>query len=407
MKQLEVGIKRFVRGAGGLSMWNWDQGRLDYFQFDELRKIAKFAMSNDLKSVDVDDMAKAIGLPFLPKKAGYKPWRNYSRTFKLMMLATSAGASSKPTRLAELLSEDGKVTTDEFFHFLAQATTDPSPALSGWDHTASHRYPLLFTLKFILARANEGLMTTPLSTIVAAYGNSGFVGDEDQTAYLGIIKKSYPALSGHRQAKESIRVLSQISYLSTDRTSVTVSLDEDDAVDLFEQLSPVAGTRLADGDEEIQRITALYPSAIADLDLEYAHTVVSDTEEAGFTEGGRVEKTHLKIERNAKLRQAFFAANPSPVCDLCGTDTLKSYPWATRILDIHHVLPLCSGARTNMQGTILGDLVAICPTCHRAVHRYYDMWLKKNKKKDFTDADEARAVYEQAKEAYREACKGP
>ena len=64
-------------------MWSWDQGRLDYFQFDEIRKIAKFAVSHDLKAVSVDEIGDAVGLPFLPKKDGYKPWRNYSRTFKL------------------------------------------------------------------------------------------------------------------------------------------------------------------------------------------------------------------------------------------------------------------------------------------------------------------------------------
>ncbi|TPK60562.1 HNH endonuclease [Mesorhizobium sp. B2-4-19] len=381
-------------------MWNWDQGRLDYFQFDELRKIAKFAVKHDLKAVDVDDMSKATGLPFLPNKPGYKPWRNYSRTFKLMMLATSSGTSSKPTPLAKLLAEDGKITTDEFFHFLAEATTDPSPALSGWDNTVAPRYPLLFALKYVLTRANEGLLTTDISAIVAAYAASGFVGDEDQTAYLGIARKAYAPIQGQRQANESIRVLSQISYLSTNRTSVTVSLDEKDSLELFEQLSPVGGTRLADGDAEIQRITALYGNAIADLVFEYPNTVLSDTEEAGFVEGGRVQKTHLTIERNAKIRQAFFVANPSPVCDFCGTNTEESYPWATRILDIHHLLPLCSGARTNAKGTILDDLVANCPTCHRAVHRYYDMWMKKNKKKDFEDAGQARAVYGEAKKAY-------
>tara|TARA_Y100000780_G_C13426763_1_gene317938 strand:+ start:139 stop:300 length:162 start_codon:yes stop_codon:yes gene_type:complete len=46
---------------------------------------------------------------------------------------------------------------------------------------------------------------------------------------------------------------------------------------------------------------------------------------------------------------------------------------------------------------MLNDLVAVCPTCHRAVHRYYDCWLKEQGKKDFLDAEQARAVYEKAK----------
>lgn len=381
-------------------MWNWDQGRLDYFQFDELRKIAKFAMHHDLKAVDVDDMAQATGLLYLPKKSGYKPWRNYSRTFKLMMLATADGTSSKATRLAELLAEDGKVTTEDFFHFLAQATTDPSPALSGWDHTATHRYPLLFALKFLLTRANEGLLETTISDIIAAYAGSKFIGDEDQTAFLGIIRKSYAKVLGQRQASESIRVLAQIPYLSVTRTTVAVSLDEQDALNLFLQLSPVGGEHLQDGDAEVRRVTALYGATMSELDFDFPNTVLSDTEEAGFAEGGRAKKTHLRIERNVKLRQAFFAAYPSPICDFCGRDTQKAFPWTKRVLDIHHLLPLCSGARTSGSGTILDDLVANCPTCHRAVHRYYDTWMTKVKVRDFEDATQARAVYEEAKKAY-------
>lgn len=379
-------------------MWKWDQGRLDYFQFDELRKIAKFAMKHDLKAVSVKDIASVVGLPFLPNAPGYRPWRNYSRVFKLSMIAIGQGLASKPTQLAALLADDGKVLSDEYFHFLAQAFTDPSPALIGWDPNAAHRYPLLFALKFLLARASIGIQVTTLGQIVAAYAGSKFVGHEDQTAFLGIAKKGMPKVVGNvRQANESLRVLAQISYLSSDHSSIMVSLAKEDASAIFDQLDPVTGKRLLSGDAEIQRITALYPSAVAGLDLDYNQTVVSDTEEAGFVEGGRVEKTHLKIERNAQIRRAFFAAKPSPMCDFCGRDTNKSYPWSDRILDIHHLLPLCSGARTSTNGTVLKDLVANCPTCHRAVHRYYGQWLKKNGKKDFEDAGQALSVYEEAK----------
>lgn len=50
---------------------------------------------------------------------------------------------------------------------------------------------------------------------------------------------------------------------------------------------------------------------------------------------------------------------------------------------------------------MLDDLVAVCPTCHRGIHRYYDRWLKDNGKKDFLDAEEARSVYEEAKKEYK------
>lgn len=60
-----------------------------------------------------------------------------------------------------------------------------------------------------------------------------------------------------------------------------------------------------------------------------------------------------------------------------------------------------SGARTSLEGTVLEDLVANCPTCHRAVHRYYDRWLRDNHRQDFADAPEAREVYFQARQTYR------
>jgi len=122
--------------------------------------------------------------------------------------------------------------------------------------------------------------------------------------------------------------------------------------------------------------------------------------EAGFSEGTRVERTHLVLERNAGVRNAFFAQNPTAECDFCGRDTQAEYPWVDRVLDIHHVLPLCSGTRSTRKGTDLTDLVAVCPTCHRAVHRYYAKWLKGEDRKDFVDANEAKEVYGAAK-SYR------
>ena len=103
------------------------------------------------------------------------------------------------------------------------------------------------------------------------------------------------------------------------------------------------------------------------------------------------------LERNGAVRQAFFAANPTATCDFCGRNTAAEYPWAGRVLDIHHVLPLCSGTRSDKSGTVLTDLVAICPTCHRAAHRFYATWLKGKGRKDFADVKEAHLVYVSAK----------
>ena len=80
----------------------------------------------------------------------------------------------------------------------------------------------------------------------------------------------------------------------------------------------------------------------------------------------------------------------------------------TGVLDLHHALPLSSGTRVASQnGTLLDDLIAICPTCHRAVHRYYDKHLRKANRQDFTDRAEATKVYEDAKARIRAIHNGP
>ncbi|WP_457649655.1 HNH endonuclease [Profundibacter sp.] len=388
-------------------MWNWDQGRLDYFQFDNLKKIARFALTNDLRLTDRETLVTATGLPFLPDSDRYPPWRNYSRVFGLSLICAKHGIGSRPTKVAQALAADGATTTDEYFHFLCEASTDPSPVLKGWDRTAQRRYPLLFSLKFLLARSALGFDTTSISEIVASYGVSNFIGDEDQASFVTLVRKGHDIDNIDRQAAESIQVIAQISYLSLDRRNVTVSLSSDDARNIFQQLAPITGDPKEDGADEIFRITELFEAAVNELELDYASTAVSDVEEAGFSatttfaEGAKTRKTHLVIERNGKIRDEFFKTNPTTVCDFCHQDTSQSYPWTPRILDVHHLLPLCSGARTSKTGTMLDDLVAVCPTCHRGVHRYYDKWLKSADQKDFLDAEQAKMVYDKAKNEYR------
>lgn len=106
-------------------MWRFDQGRMEYFQFDEIRKLAKFAVANDLKFATHDALTAATGLTFPPKNDAYPPWRNFSRVFKAAMLVSHIDGKAAPTKVAKLLSNDGVVTSDDYFHFWAQTFTDP------------------------------------------------------------------------------------------------------------------------------------------------------------------------------------------------------------------------------------------------------------------------------------------
>ena len=388
--------------------WKWEQGRLEYFQFDALRKVAKLGARHDLYNTSRDAFQEAVGLPFLPDNSQYRPWRNYGRLFQIAMLAAPVARDRiKVTALGDMLSRDGMVTTDEYLHFMAQATSDPSPALSEWDYRVPLRFPLLFVLRLLLARATQGKMETSIAGLVGAYQGGNMVGDEGEEDFLGVIDRVGGARHEiHRQAHESIRVLAQISYLTAGPESITVSLAGEDAHNLFIDLQPLRGPPLEDRAAEIFRRARLFPHQMAELDIQYQASIISDIGEAGFVsvnEGARVRRTHLNIERNQMIRRRFFEEYRDVNCDLCGMDARVNYPWTTKLLEIHHLLPLCSGARTSMHGTMLDDLVANCPNCHRAVHGYYDKWLDSKGQLDFADSGQAREAYEQAKTEHRRA----
>ena len=392
-------------------MWKWDQGRMEYFQYDVLRTVAQFVLKFDLKNSGPSLIRRQTGLPFSAPST-HSPWRNYSRIFKLCLLVSEEGGAAVPTDVAKILARDGIVTCDEYIHFLIEATTDPSPALSGWTRFATTdvvRHPLCFALKYLLAKAaglNE--YSTPINEIIGAYIQSGFTGDENDTAFLNLMsnRSTYPNVattSSPRQARESIKFISQISYLHNEGGNIITSLSQEDALDIFQVLNPIFGPREANGNLEIKRLASFFRDGSEHDFFDYKNTILSDVLESGFEEGSKVKKTHIVIERNTKLRKLYFERIPTAVCDACHMDTKTKYPWVVNpVLDLHHMLPLSSGTRVDSKkGTMLKDLVPICPTCHRAVHRFYDEYLKTQNTKDFLNEKEARTVYGQAKQEMR------
>ena len=386
-------------------MWNWDQGRIAYFQYDVLRAVSRYVVGHDLRNTPGDEIRRDTGFEFLP--GGYAPWRNYARIFKLCLIVSEQDGKAVPTDVARLLAQTGSVTCDEYMHFLAEATTSPSPALSSWRNNDELRHPLCFALKYVLSRmAGFNDPFTDIDEIIGAYTDSGFSGDEDDEEFLGLglhrdryrdIGKTVSS-NRRRQARESIKVLCQISYLHNDRNDVIVSLSPEDARMIFQSINPIGGQPSADGDAEIRRLAHLFRDGSIHDFFDYQTTTTSNELDSGFTEGNRIKKSHIVIERNSRLRTLFFRQNPSAICDACQMDTHAKYPWTDRVLDLHHILPLSSGTRVDAaRGTLLDDLMAVCPTCHRSVHRYYDQYLSNANRRDFIDKGESHRVYLQAK----------
>ncbi len=389
-------------------MWHWDQGHLAYFQFDALRQIAAFVNANDFKKASREKLLESTGLDFAAPKT-HSPWRNYSRALKLCLLVTERRQEARSTAVAHILAQPGAVTCDEYLHFLVRATTDPSPALQDWRPNATFRYPLLFALKYLLAKAAmDEYPVAGIDEVIGAYKKTAFIGTEDQSQFITTIRDrvDYAAIGQtishnvRRQARESLLVISQISYLHVDASNITVSLHPKDANSIFDDLHPIVGPCARSPEAEILRLASLFQDGSTSIDFDFPHTIIDDVVESGFHEGNKVKKTHVVIERNAALRMQFFAVRSAPICDICRLETAKSYPWTDRVLDIHHLLPLSSGTRVEESSTTFDDLVPICPTCHRATHRFYDKWLAKMDRKDFRNRQEARNVYGDLKQQF-------
>ena len=292
---------------------------------------------------------------------------------------------------------------------MVSAFTEPSPALQNWRPDSEFRYSLLFSLKYLLTRVAIGQSSIPsLDEIIGAYRISGFSGSEDDEQFISIIRtdSSYGNAGKsvskdlRRQALESLKVISQISYLHIRGSEIIVTLNPEDALNIFKDLFEVSGPRANDREEEIRRLSALFRDGSTNITFDYPNTIIEEVVESGFREGSKVKKTHVTIERNTRLRKEFFLARPTATCDVCTLDTQKTYPWTKRIMDLHHLLPLSSGTRVEASGTTFDDLVPVCPNCHRAIHRFYDVWLDGNNKKDFKDTKEARAVYQEMKNQF-------
>jgi len=388
-------------------MWHWDQGHLDYFQFDALRRIAAFVLEADIRAADRNTLANATGLSFAVPDS-HTPWRNYSRTLKLALLVSEQNGVATPTAVAQALAHPGAVTCDEYFHFLVRTFTEPAPALREWRQDSEIRYPLLVALKYLMTKAAAtDFPSATLDELIGAYRSTTLSGTEDEWQFIEAVQNSegFANLGReapenlYRQARESLLVMSQISYLHVSGQLISVSIAAADAAELFKDLAPVGGPRAPDRESEIRRLANCFADGSTEISFDFPNTVIGDIEDSGFSEGGKVKRTHIVIERSAGLRRAFFDSNATSVCDLCTADTSRRFPWAERILDLHHLLPLASGTRVRAEGTTLEDLVPICPTCHRAVHRFYDTWLSERGRRDFENGPEARSVYEEAKQS--------
>ena len=88
---------------------------------------------------------------------------------------------------------------------------------------------------------------------------------------------------------------------------------------------------------------------------------------APFLEGGRVQVTVSRYERDPRARAACIR-HYGPVCDACRFDFGAAYSGvADGFIHVHHLTPVSArGQRYEIDP--VADLRPVCPNCHAVIH---------------------------------------
>lgn len=383
-----------------MNLWRWDQGRLEYFLFDNLQAIASCLSGLDgieLNPKDIDPLRPVLesdtGLQFSPSH--YRVWRNYARVFGCSLLATRAGKHLLVSDICRKIADGTIRDVDEYLTLLVQRFRFPSPVFESYSASEQVVFPFITLLKYLYSKSKDNAYpNVTVDEVFSVVIGNGCTGLESREFYSKLKSTGLkPGGDQERQVREMMSVLSQFSFLKWANKKLYLDTSFD-LQGFLSALQPYSLTPVLDRVEEFVKLTSWESAPKLTMPGREFETPV----DLVFTEGKRSRITHLKIERSPLLRKIFFEQRPRIQCDMCELEPRKRYPWTDNLLEIHHLLPLSSGIAVTLTGTSFNDIVPLCPNCHRSVHIYYKIWLNGQQKLDFTGKSEARIVYKEAKQ---------
>jgi hypothetical protein len=88
-------------------------------------------------------------------------------------------------------------------------------------------------------------------------------------------------------------------------------------------------------------------------------------------EGNQVLRAHMDRERSSPLISKFKASLADPRCEACTVQLSEIYgDLAKDYIEAHHRIPI---SKDSERLTRFEDLAALCPNCHRIIHKNYPM----------------------------------
>lgn len=382
--------------------WRWDQGRLTYFQYENLKSIAhtlRRLEGVEINQKDVDPLRSELesftGLPFAPST--YRVWRNYKRLFECSFLGTNLNDRLYVTDFCKKIVDD-TIDVDEYLSLFIPRFRFPFAAFTDYSKSDEIVYPFCAVLKYLLSQFILGKRpTASLEEVFSIIIGNKCTGLEPIDHFSKLPSTRYsPAGDETRQVREMLIFISQLSILKWYSGALYLDISAKDFEDYngFSHLiNPIFKAPKELREEEYLSMTSLTGEIVYPFKLQSREIPTDDI----FVEGKRTRVTHIKIERSPLLRRLFFEKNPETICDMCVCNTRERYPWTDNLLEVHHILPLSSALLITGEGTSLNDVVGLCPNCHKSVHTFYKNWLNGYKLDDFRSRDEAKEIYFKAK----------
>ncbi len=383
--------------------WAWEQGRMQYFKFQNIRRMARAI--TELENVPLDNdtvirgtMKNYTDLPFKP--VDYKLWRNYGRVVKCCLLGARINNRLAATDVCQRIIDENHETrweVDEYFAFLIPRFSYPFPAFRDYNISQQRVFPLCAILKYLIGSyVTKGEASISELEVYSVLIGNEVTGHEDFALFQSLQPtRMQPVSDQGRQVREMMIFLGQVSFLNWIDSRLHIDIDNSGVIQALIDLSTPKDVKLlANPDASVL--------ALATIDNDQLYVIGATNrlshEDFAFTEGKRVRTNHLRIERSNNLRSYFLRNSLRPVlCDMCHVNNDRRYPWTQNLIEIHHLLPLASSVEIDRQRTSLRDIVPLCPSCHRSIHVYYRNWLKGEGVDDFNSRDESLKVYNDAK----------
>ncbi|XHR94143.1 hypothetical protein ACFJIV_28235 [Mucilaginibacter sp. UC70_90] len=340
--------------------WRWDQGRLTYFQFENLKEIAYCLSLLDGITINqklIDplrvNLMTATGLPFAPDS--YRVWRNYKRVFECSYLASNINEKLYISDFCKKIVSDTNdtVDVDEYLSLFLPRFRFPFVAFNDYHKSDELIYPFCAVLKYLISMFMIGkravISLDEVFTLIIGNNCSGF---EPVEHYIDLKKTSYqPTGDEYRQVREMLIFISQISILKWIKGALYLDItarDFDEFNGFQDLITPYYVQPKEKREDEFISITSfLQGNIVAPISLPTREVY----EDEIFLEGKKSRVTHIKIERSPLLRRMYFSKHPKPICDMCTCDTQGRYPWTENILEVHHILPLSSTLIVTGDGT--------------------------------------------------------